>query len=110
MADVTLLMPNHRPIVAKGKFEYRGERLVRLERGNNFVTWSGPNTRVTTAFSTLAGSSLRVYSWSVARQHWRIFATHLPPSLNTLRTLRHGQPLWIALHSDDVDWLQAANE
>ncbi len=104
--DIALLLAGERPILAEDAFEYRAERIVRLRQGWNFVTWSGPTTRVTNALAPLAGATLRVYSWDSIQQQWRLFSTSLPPRLNTLRTISHDQPLWIHLDSADVDWLQ----
>ena len=104
--DVVLLLAGERPIHAESAFEYRTERIVRLRQGWNFVTWSGPTTRVTNALAPLAGTTLRVYSWNAVQQQWRLFSTSLPASLNTLRTISQDQPLWIHLDSADVDWLQ----
>ena len=104
--DIALLLTGQRPILVENGFEYRAERLVHLRQGWNFVTWSGPTTRVTNAFAPLAGATLRVYSWDANQQQWRLFSTSLPPHLNSLRTISHDQPLWIFLDSPDVDWLQ----
>lgn len=106
--DIALLLPGSRPIVALDAFEYRLVRVVGLKQGWNFVTWSGSDTRVTTAFTSLAGASFRAYAWDSDRQLWQLFSTDLPPSLNTLRSIRHDQPLWILLESADVDWEQPA--
>ncbi len=104
--DIALLLTGQRPIVVENAFEYRAERIVRLRQGWNFVTWSGPTTRITNALAPLAGATLRVYSWDSNQQQWRLFSTSLPPHLNTLRTISHDQPLWIFLDSPDVDWHQ----
>lgn len=104
--DVALLLTGQRPILVEHAFEYRAERIVQLRTGWNFVTWTGPSTRVTNALAPIAGSTLRVYSWDAIEQQWRLFSTDLPPRLNTLRTISHDQPLWIHLDSADVDWLQ----
>ena len=107
-ADVALLLSGSRPVVAIDGFEYRTIRAVSLKPGRNFVTWTGSDTRVTTAFSSLAGATFRAYAWDAERQQWQIFATGLPASLNTLRTLKHDQALWILLDSEEIEWLQPA--
>ena len=107
-ADVALLLNRSRPIVALEAFEYRTVRVVSLKQGRNFVTWTGSDTRVTTAFSSLAGATFRAYAWDGNAQQWQIFSTDLPARLNTLRTLKHDQPLWILLDSEDIDWEQPA--
>ena len=97
--DVALLLRGARPVIATDAFEYRTVRLVNLQQGWNLVVWTGADTRVTTAFASLAGSSFRAYSWDPDRQDWEIFSTELPPRLNTLRTIKHDQPLWILLET-----------
>ena len=106
--DVALLLRGARPVIATDAFEYRTVRLVNLQQGWNLVVWTGADTRVTTAFASLAGSSFRAYSWDPDRQDWEIFSTELPPRLNTLRTIKHDQPLWILLETEDIDWPQPA--
>ena len=109
-ADIALLVNGSRPVVAIDGFEYRAIRAVSLKPGRNFVTWTGSDTRVTTAFSSLAGATFRAYAWDAERQQWQIFSTDLPASLNTLRTLKHDQALWILLEGEEIDWLQPAPE
>ena len=106
--DVALLLRGARPIVATDAFEYRSVRLVRLQQGWNFVVWTGADTRVTNAFAPLAGSTFRAYGWDPDQQDWELFSTDLPPRLNTLRTIKHDQPLWILLETPDIDWPQPA--
>lgn len=106
--DVALLLRGARPLIARDAFEYRSIRSVPLKQGWNFVTWAGADTRVTSAFASLAGAALRAYAWDAERQRWELFATALPPRLNTLRTIQHDQPLWIFLESPDTTWLQPA--
>ena len=106
--DVALWLTGERPIFAESAFEYRAERIVRLRQGWNFVTWSGPTTRITNALAPLAGATLRVYSWNAIRQQWRLFSTSLPANLNSLRTIGQDQPLWIFLDAPDLDWPQPA--
>lgn len=107
-ADVALLLSGSRPVIAIDAFAYRTVRAVPLKPGRNFVTWTGSDTRVTTAFSSLAGATFRAYAWDAERQQWQIFATDLPARLNTLRTLKHDQPLWILLEGEEINWLQPA--
>ena len=106
--DIALLLGGARPIIATDAFEYRAERVVRLHQGWNFVTWSGPDTRITSAFASLAGVTLRAYAWDVDAQKWQVFATDLPPQINSLRSVSRDQPLWIFLETPDVDWSQPA--
>ncbi len=106
--DVALLLRGARPIIATDAFEYRTVRLVRLQQGWNFVVWTGADTRVTNAFASLAGATFRAYGWDSDQQDWQLFATDLPPRLNTLRTIKHDQPLWILLDTPDIDWPQPA--
>ncbi len=108
LTDIALRLPGSRPIVALDAFEYRAVRTVQLKQGWNFVTWRGADTRVTTAFASLAGATFRAYAWDADRQQWRLFATELPPQLNTLRSIEHNQPLWILLDTPAIDWQQPA--
>ena len=108
LTDIALLLGGARPIVATDAFEYRTVRVVRLHQGWNFVTWSGPDTRVTSAFASLAGVTLRAYAWDVDAQKWQVFATDQPPQVNSLRSVSHDQPLWIFLETPDIDWSQPA--
>jgi hypothetical protein len=109
-ADIALQLPGSRPIVAPDAFEYRAVRVVRLRQGWNHVTWSGADTRVTTAFISIAGASFRAYTWDADQQQWQLFSTELPSRFNTLRSFNHDQPVWILLESVDVDWEQPAPE
>ncbi len=104
--DITLRLRGERLIVAPLAFEYRPARIVSLKQGRNFVVWTGPDTRVTSAFAPLAGATFRVYGWDAAGGAWLSFATHLPSEDNTLRRIQHLQPLWIVLDSADIDWPQ----
>ena len=106
LTDIALLLPGSRPVVAADAFEYHEVRIVSLRQGWNFVTWMGPDTRVTSAFASLAGATFRAYAWDSDRQEWELFSTELPPRLNTLRLIRRDQPLWILLDTPDIDWEQ----
>ena len=108
LTDVALLLRGARPVIARDAFEYHAARLVRLRQGWNVVVWTGDDTRVTNAVASLAGASFRAYGWDSDNQQWDLFSTDLPPRLNTLRTIKHDQPLWIMLNTPDVDWLQPA--
>ena len=107
-ADVALLLSGSRPIIVVDGFEYRPVRVVRLKPGHNLVTWTGSDTRVTSAFSSLAGATFRAFAWDADAQQWQTFATDVPPRLNTLRSLKQYQSLWILLDSEEIDWLQPA--
>ncbi len=104
--DIALLLKDARPIVGLDAFIYRPERIVALRRGWNSVIWSGSPTRADAAFAPLQGRRFRVYAWNAETQEWRIYATELPQSLNTLRSLAHDQPLWFYLDGPGVDWRQ----
>lgn len=108
--DVQLQLADARPVVKIGAFEYRAERMVQLRRGWNMVTWAGEATRSNRAFVPLLGITFRAYTWSAEQQIWRIYATELPPSLNTLRTLTRDQPLMIFLDGPDTDWSQPTGD
>ena len=106
--DIALDLDRSRAISATDAFSYRDVRTVRLTKGWNFVTWTGPATRVTSAFASIAGATFRAYAWDAEDQAWQLFATQLPPRLNTLRSVQRNQPLWVLLDSPDIDWEQAA--
>ena len=108
--DLTLLPPNGRPITAPAVFQYQAQRSVRLNQGWNLVTWYGTDTRVTTAFASLAGSTFRVYAWDSDEQQWKLFSPDMPPTLITLRTLQRDQSLWVVLESPEVNWRQPVPE
>ena len=106
--DIALLLPGSRPIVAKDAFTYRAVRVVRLKQGRNFVTWSGTDTRASAAFESLSDAAFRAYAWDADDQQWQTYSTQVPSRLNTLRSVRQGQPLWIILDTPDIDWRQPA--
>ncbi len=110
LVDVQLQLVDARPVVKVDAFEYRAERIVKLRRGWNMVTWAGEATRSKRAFVALLGLNFRAYAWSAEEQQWRIYATELPSGLNTLRTLTRDQPLMIFLDGPDIDWPQPAAE
>ena len=102
--DIALLLPNSRPVVVEDAFIYHQVGVVPLKRGWNRITWEGPDMRVTGAFTSISGSTFRVYVWDADSQEWLIFSPELPATLNTLTAVSHDQLLWIKLDSDDTDW------
>ncbi len=74
---------------------------VQLVSGWNARTWCGPDTSIVDATAALP---LRIaHSWSVPEQRWTSYAPGAP--INTIGTLKHGQPLWIRVDRDAI-WRQ----
>ena len=79
----------------------RETRTIALAEGWNAATWCGPELETTAAF---AGLPLRVaHTRDVHTRTWLSYAPNTP--IDTLRTLRHGQPIWMYLERP-ADWRQ----
>ena len=104
--DVVVQQDGGRAMVAESAFTYLPERVVPLTQGWNLVEWQGDDTRITNALASLAGLPLRVYAWDSEQQTWRLFATELPASLNTLKVLRRDMSLWVFLDAPSANWIQ----
>ncbi len=79
----------------------RETNTIPLTAGWNTHTWCGPDTPVAEA---TAGLPLRIaHGWDVAEQRWLAYAPGTP--INTIGTLRHGQPLILELRAD-ANWSQ----
>lgn len=74
---------------------------IELVAGWNSATWCGPDTLIAEAVRSLPVRT--ALSWHVADQRWLGYAPNTP--INTIGTLRHGQPLWMRLDADAV-WAQ----
>ncbi len=74
---------------------------IPLVAGWNSHTWCGPDTPIDEAVRALP---LRIaHSWDVPERRWQSFAPNTP--VDTIGTLRHGQPLLLDLQSD-AHWRQ----
>lgn len=79
----------------------RETRSIALAEGWNAATWCGPDLDATAAFADLP---LRVaHSRDVHTRRWLSYAPNTP--IDTLGTLRHGQPIWMYLERP-ADWHQ----
>lgn len=83
-------------------------RSVLLQSGFNLVTWTGPDaTSVVDAIAGFADALNTLFVWAAVAQRFLSFNSVLPPSLNTAKTLQHGDGVWINV-SRDVTWQQPA--
>ena len=75
---------------------------ISLVAGWNSASWCGPDMPIGDATASLP---VRIaHSWDIANGSWLSFAPGTP--VDTIGTLRHGQPLWMDLTSD-AEWRQA---
>ena len=81
----------------------RETSFIPLVAGWNAASWCGPDMPIGEATS---GLPLRVaHSWDVLAGEWMSYAPGTP--VDTIGTLRHGQPLWMELRAD-AHWPQPA--
>ena len=82
-----------------------GDRLLRLQPGLNFTTWTGPLTPLPDALATIAASLRAAFRWDPTAER---FQTVFPllPGLNPA-PLAPGDVLWLRLTAP-ADWLQPA--
>ena len=99
--DITLLPPSARVVSAPHAFTYRSHIEV-LTDGENLVTWRGETVAAVDAFASLADLDFRAYAWNDVTSSFEIYSPVLPASLNTLKILRHDQPLWIYIAENAV--------
>ncbi|MXX31261.1 MAG: hypothetical protein F4Z51_03290 [Chloroflexi bacterium] len=74
---------------------------IPLVEGWNSATWCGPDTPIADAVGSLP--LIAAYGWDVPKQRWLAYAQNT--AINSIGTLRHGQPLRLRLKSDAV-WRQ----
>ena len=70
-------------------------RTVLLRPGFNLVVWTGPVAPLESVLAEIAGDVDRAFAWDAARQRFLIHTLGALPALNTLITLRSGEPLWL---------------
>ncbi len=108
LLDITLLPPSGRPLTIGDGFDAREVLVVRLAPGWNFVSWLGGDVTAREAFGWLSGASFRAYAFDAEREDWQMYATSWSGRFNTLLSVEYGQPLWIMLESEAIDWRQPA--
>ena len=85
-----------------------GVVLLPLRAGNNLVTWGGlDGTPIEEALDWLGDAVVGASRWNAATRASERYRPGAPPSANTLRTLNHGDALWVQL-SEDASWWQSA--
>ena len=79
-----------------------------LRAGNNLVTWGGlDGTPIEEALDWLGDAVVGASRWNADTRESERYRPGAPPSANTLRTLNHGDALWVQL-SEDASWWQSA--
>ena len=85
-----------------------GVVLLRLRAGTNLVTWSGlDGTPIEEALDWLGDAVVGASRWNAATRASERYRPGAPPSANTLRTLNHGDALWVRL-SERGGWWQSS--
>lgn len=88
--------------------DFTGARSVDLVPGLQIVVWTGPDgIAIEEALAGLPAAVIQVLTWDAASQRFRTFNPLLPASLNTLRTLSHGDAFWIEVAQGAI-WDQPA--
>ena len=84
-----------------------GVVLLRLHAGHNLVTWGGPDgTPVEEAVDWLGDAVVSASRWNADRRESERYRPGVSAAANTLRTLNHGDALWVRL-SKDASWWQS---
>ena len=84
-----------------------GVVLLRLHAGHNLVTWGGPDgTPIDEALDWLGDAVVGASRWNADTRASDRYRPGAPPAANTLRTLNHGDALWVRL-SEDARWWQS---
>ncbi len=84
-----------------------GVVLLPLLAGNNQVTWGGlDGTLIEEAVDWLGDAVVGASRWNAATRESERYRPGAPPSANTLRTLNHGDALWVQL-TEDASWWQS---
>ena len=82
-----------------------GVVLLPLRAGNNLVTWGGPNgTLIGEALDWLGDAVVGASRWNADTRESERYRPGAPSSANTLRTLNHGDALWVRLSEDAIWW------
>ena len=84
-----------------------GVVLLRLHAGHNLVTWGGPDgTPIEEALDWLGDAVVSASRWNADTGESERYRPGASASANTLRTLNHGDALWVRL-SEDASWWQS---
>ncbi|MDE2752571.1 MAG: hypothetical protein OXI83_08360 [Gemmatimonadota bacterium] len=84
-----------------------GVVLLRLHAGHNLVTWGGPDGMpVEEALDWLGDAVVGASRWNADTRESERYRPGAPTAANTLRTLNHGDALWVRL-SEDASWWQS---
>ncbi|MXY80265.1 MAG: hypothetical protein F4Y94_11455 [Chloroflexi bacterium] len=84
-----------------------GVVLLPLQAGNNLVTWGGPDgTPIDEALDWLGDAVMSASRWNADTRASDRYRPGAPAAANTLRTLNHGDALWVRL-SEDASWWQS---
>ena len=84
-----------------------GVVLLPLRAGNNLVTWGGlDGTPIEEALDWLGDAVVGASRWNAATGASERYHPGARSSANTLRTLDHGDALWVQL-SEDASWWQS---
>ena len=84
-----------------------GVVLLRLHEGHNLVTWGGPDgTPIEEAVAWLGDAVVSASRWNADRRESERYRPGATAATNTLRTLHHGDALWVRL-SEDANWWQS---
>ena len=87
-----------------------GVVLLPLRAGNNLVTWGGlDGTPIEEALDWLGDAVVGASRWNADAGASERYRPGAPPSANTLRTLNHGDALWVQL-TEDASWWQSGTE
>ena len=77
---------------------------VELRAGFNLVSWLGADdVPVADAVAPLGAAFAALFRWDAEAQAFHSYAAGVPPALNTVRTLRHGDALWVRV-TDPLIW------
>ncbi|MDE0473729.1 MAG: hypothetical protein OXI50_04170 [Gammaproteobacteria bacterium] len=84
-----------------------GVVLLRLHAGHNLVTWGGPDGMpVEEALDWLGDAVVGASRWNADTRESERYRPGASAAANTLRTLNHGDALWVRL-SEDASWWQS---
>ncbi len=82
-----------------------GVVLLPLRAGNNLVTWGGPDgTPIEEALDWLGDAVVGASRWNADTRASERYRPGAAPAANTLRTLNHGDALWVRLSEDAIWW------
>ena len=84
-----------------------GVVLLRLHAGHNLVTWGGPDgTPIEEAVDWLGDAVMSASRWNADTRESERYRPGASAAANTLRTLHHGDALWVRM-TEDASWWQS---